>query len=199
MRLDNPLDGLLFNRTSTRVLRALCAHPTRKLTSNEVAKAAGAPTHRVLEVLRAFEGEGVVTSQVVGTAYWWSVRRGHPLTKAAERLFEEERRATERMTDRIRKALGGTPGVERVVIFGSAARREQKAGSDLDLLVVVASAGDRAGVERVLQTLRAELGDRYGTSLRPLVYTRREFTSRRGTPLLKSIQDEGKVLHSKEE
>lgn len=199
MRLNDPLDGLLFNRTSTRVLRALCTHPTRKLTSNEVAKAAGAPTHRVLEVLRAFEGEGVVTSQVVGTAYWWSVRRGHPLTKAAERLFEEERRATQGLTDRIRKALGGAPGVERVVIFGSAARREQRADSDLDLLVVVAPAGDRAAVERVIQKMREDLGDRYGTKLRPLVYTQSEFARKRRTPLLRNIEREGKVLHRLEE
>jgi len=198
MRLHDPLDGLLFNRTSTRVLRALCTHPTRQLTSSEVAQAAGAPTHRVLEALRAFQLEGIVSSRVVGPAYWWSVRERHPLVKAAARFFQSERRASEQLTETIRSLLVPPAGVDRLVIFGSAARREQEAGSDLDLLVVVAAGRQREGVEGRLEELRTHLSEKYGTRLRPLLYTRSEYRRKRETPLVRNIERDGIALHAGE-
>lgn len=198
MRLHRPLDGLLFSRSSTRVLRTLCSHPTRQLTSNEVAQAARAPTHRVLEVLRRFELEGVVSSRVVGTAYWWSVRERHPLIQAAARLFRDEREAAEGLQASIRSTLGRAPGIERLVIFGSAARDEEEATSDLDLLVVIGNDRQRAAVEARLDRLRTAVAERYGTRLRPLLYTRRELNGKRNTALVRNIERDGTVLHQRE-
>ena len=42
----------------------------------------------------------------------------------------------------------------RVVLFGSAARGEQRANSDVDLLVVVSDDSDLDGVERALYLMR---------------------------------------------
>jgi predicted nucleotidyltransferase len=194
MRLNHPLDGLLFSRTSTRVLRELCLYPNRQLTSNEVARAAGAPTHRVLEVLRRFELEGVVSSRVVGSAYWWTVKGTHPLVRAAADLFRSERRVTERLEKLVGGGLAASGAVERVVLFGSAARRQEEASSDVDLLVVVPEARDRTRIEAPLRALRERAREEFGTRVRPLVYTRAQYARKRGKPLIENIEREGVVL-----
>jgi len=198
VRLNNPLDGLLFSQGATRLLRVLAGHPERRSTSNELARMARTPTHRALEVLRRFELEGIVRSRVVGRAYQWEARPDHPLFRALRSLFRAEAQGRrEAMSSVVEPLTRGTSAL-RIVLFGSAARGDERAQSDVDLLIVVLGPKQRAAARRAVALVRENLRERYGTRVRPIIYTRAEYERKRGSPLLRAIEREGRVLWPEE-
>jgi len=190
MRLDRPLDGLLFSRTATRLLRVLAKFPTKLFTGRELAEAAGAPPHRTMQVLRRLEGEGLVVSRVVGRAYEWRVRAAHPLLPALRKFFDAEDAARAQFLQLVNQTLRKVAGVQ-VVLFGSAARREEGPHSDLDLLVITASRAAQKELERPLEALRESALEGFGTRVRPMLLTRAEFARRRSSSFIQSIEREG--------
>ena len=84
---------------------------------------------------------------------------------------------------------------QRVILFGSYARGQAHAGSDLNLCLVVAEAGD--WLERQAEFLRRF--DLPGLAIRPVIYTSQELERLRaeGHPFVREILEEGRVLHER--
>jgi predicted nucleotidyltransferase len=140
----------------------------------------------------------MVRSFVAGRAYLWSLNENHPLVPAFRDLFDAERSALSRQKARLRRALLQAGGVRRAVIFGSAARGEERAGSDLDLLVVAENRKALKRIEKNLGKLRAEFWQDGGPRLSPLMYTVREFERKSGLPVIQAAEREGEVLVGEE-
>lgn len=196
VRYHNPLDGLLFSTTATRVLRALVRAGGRPLSGRELGRRAHAPPHRTTEALVRFEAEGLAQSKVVGRAYLWSIDPRHPLAPPLRRLFATESRAAASLNSRLRGRLARIPGVRRAVIFGSAARGGERPGSDLDLLVVADNRKALRRIEERLWALQRELYRDGRVRLSPILYTKREFDSKQDLPLMRAVALEGEVLVS---
>jgi predicted nucleotidyltransferase len=83
----------------------------------------------------------------------------------------------------------------RVILFGSYARGQAHAGSDLNLCLVVKEAGD--WLERQVELLRRF--DPPGVHLRPVIYTSAELErlAAEGQPFVREILEEGRVLHER--
>jgi predicted nucleotidyltransferase len=84
---------------------------------------------------------------------------------------------------------------QRMILFGSYARDQAHAGSDLNLCLVVPEAGD--WLERQAEFLgRFDLP---GVALRPVIYTDQELERLRaeGHPFVREILEEGRVLHER--
>jgi predicted nucleotidyltransferase len=84
---------------------------------------------------------------------------------------------------------------QRVILFGSYARGQARAGSDLNLCLVVPEAGE--WLERHAEFLRRF--DLPGLAVRPVIYTSRELERLRaeGHPFVREILEEGRVLHER--
>ena len=77
--------------------------------------------------------QGVVTMEQVGRAYNYRLNRQHLLADAVLCIA----RAADSLRDRVREHVQGWPHQpELVLLFGSAARGDMRADSDVDLLVV---------------------------------------------------------------
>ena len=94
---------------------------------------------------------------------------------------------------RVAEHLTGT-AVERAILFGSYARSEADATSDVDLLLIEPT--ERPFVERGLQHLALF---RWGVGVDLLVYTPREYERMQadGNPLLERIAQEGVTLYAR--
>ncbi len=106
----------------------------------------------------------------------------------------QERRAKrqallERELERIVRVLRQV-GAQRIVLFGSAARDDISAWSDLDLIVVLQS--DLPFIKR-LGVLYERIQPRVGLDL--LAYTPEEFDLIRERPFLRQALQEGRVLY----
>ena len=99
------------------------------------------------------------------------------------------------ITNKLRTVFTGMP-VEKVILFGSHARKQADAWSDLDLLVIAFTR--RPFIER-FKDFNELFGIFPETEL--LVYTPKEFTSmlERGNPFIDTIQKEGVEIYCAEE
>jgi predicted nucleotidyltransferase len=94
-------------------------------------------------------------------------------------------RELERIVDVLRRM-----DVQRIILFGSAARERITAWSDLDLIVVLDS--DLPFIKR-LGLLYERIQPRVGLDL--LAYTPQEFETLRERPFVRQALQEGKVLY----
>ena len=96
---------------------------------------------------------------------------------------------------RTARQLGEAAHAERVILFGSYARGEAGANSDVDLLIVAESDQPRFKRSRMLyQTLRP-----YPFAMDLLVYTPQEFEQARRMPLsfVSTVMREGKTVYAR--
>ena len=116
----------------------------------------------------------------------------HPLS----RLSSSERAALDEFTHRLRQQLGGQ--IKHVWLFGSKARGDADAESDIDLLVVVHQAG--WALEKSIAQLAFEVDMAYDTVLSPHVVAGKRFVQMRtrDEPLYSSIRAEGTDLWTPE-
>jgi predicted nucleotidyltransferase len=84
--------------------------------------------------------------------------------------------------------------VGRALVFGSAARGEEHAGSDLDVLVVAANQRALSAVQERLSALRFDLWNEGGMRISPLLYTKKEFERKRHLPVIQAAEREGEEL-----
>lgn len=198
MRFHAALDDILGTPTAVRLLRAWTESPHRTFTGRELAAQASVHPNRAHAVLRRLEEAGLAERRVIGRAHAWSLLTDHHLVRPLQRLFDEERKAGEALAGRVRAVLEKVPGVRRVVLFGSVARGDERPWSDLDLLVVVDSAATKAGVWGPVHELSREFAATFGNPLMPVIYTASEYERKRGLPLVKNIEREGRLLLGEE-
>lgn len=132
-----PLTSVLGSEGNVRMLRALQREPQ---SAPRLAQLAGLSPPGARLVL-----DGLVRLQLAkvhgsGRSLLYSLNADHPFGPALEVLFEQERQRWEGLLDAIREVLGRRgAGVRSAWLYGSVARGEDKASSDLDIALLVTS------------------------------------------------------------
>jgi len=194
MQFTAPLDELIHGRVAVRVLRLLCLFPSKEFTGREMAREADAPPSNAIKELNRFYDQGVVRRRTVGRSQLWKLASEHALVPRLRLLFESEHDVGQELRQKLASGLRAIPGVDRAVLFGSMARGESRASSDIDLLVIVKDAPSKAQVMARMGGLRRLVGTRYGNRLQPVVYSIQEWKARKGPGLVRRIEEEGQVV-----
>ncbi len=182
------------SRAKVRILRLLCAHPGREFTLRELSRAVGLSLGTTLPSVDGLLGSRIATTRRAGRSRLVRLNERHPLAHAVTALFREEAGALARVAAAFADGLPSA-GLRAVVLFGSAARGEASARSDVDVLVVVDDARRTAAVQReATATL-----DRSDAAVSPLVLTEHEVERRLASfdPLLETIAAEGRLLRGR--
>jgi predicted nucleotidyltransferase len=123
----------LFTPVQARVLGLLFGQPDRRFQNAEIIRLVGGGTgavHRQLERLAAAE---LVTVTRTGNQKYYQARRESPVFKELRGLAVKTVGAIEPL----RQSLAGVRGrISAAFVFGSVAKGTDKAGSDIDLMVV---------------------------------------------------------------
>jgi predicted nucleotidyltransferase len=134
--LHQPLDEFLGARGNVGVLRILSRHGGA-LSASEVANRSRLTRQGANKALAQLVTLGIVTVEGQGRSRLYRLNRRHPLAVAVIELFQAESRRVDAFFDLVRHtAEAMRPPPIAVWMFGSAARREDRADSDLDLAVV---------------------------------------------------------------
>jgi predicted nucleotidyltransferase len=180
-RLTTGLADALFTATQQRVLSLLFGQPNRSFIQQDLIERAGGGSGAVRRELARLVESGLVTSIVMG-------RQKHFQANHAAPIFHELRGIvikTVALTDPLRAVL--RPLAKRIdlaLVYGSVARGEDRAQSDIDLLVVA----DDLLLEELFARL-APVEKKLGRTINPTLYTRADFERRRrnGNPFLKKV------------
>ncbi|MFH1725081.1 MAG: winged helix-turn-helix domain-containing protein [Elusimicrobiota bacterium] len=202
--MAKPLVSELFSRESEiRVLRFLWQSRT-DWSGREIARKVGLSPPACHDALKRLYARGLVHFRRVSHVHLYKI---NPESYLVERvfapLFQAEGEIEEEVT-RLTKETLVTPATRRsilsIILFGSRARGEEKAGSDLDLLVVVVDGKGAKAVEPFVEKLRSALFKKFNIPLSPYVQTLAEIRKKRGRklPLTDSILQEGKLVYGRE-
>lgn len=132
------ISNTLFTRTQARVLRILFARPVRRYYLNEILAMANGGSGAIRRELDRLLAAGLVEKSSEGNRQYYQANLASPVFKELQaliaRLLKDERRVDPRLVPGT-GALCRRHGVKRLALFGSAARGDMNAESDLDLLV----------------------------------------------------------------
>ena len=160
----------LFPKVRQRVLAVLFGAPDRSFYTNEVIGLAQSGAGAVQRELADLAAAGLLTVRKQGN-------QKHFQANAASPVFAELRGLvlkTMGLADVLRAALAPlAPQIERAFVFGSIAKQQDTATSDVDLLVV----SDSLGYGDLFGALEAA-GQTLGRTINPALYTAADFRAR---------------------
>ena len=134
----------------------------------EILRRSGMPMGSVQNELRRLLRLGLLTSRKDGNRVCYEANKSHPLHGEIRGLVLK----TSGLADVLRDALADDR-IELAFVFGSVARGEEKAESDIDLMVI----GD-VGLRKITGLLSG-VAERLGREINPHAFSRQEFLKRR--------------------
>jgi predicted nucleotidyltransferase len=161
----------LFTRTQARVLGILFTNPNKRFYLNEILRLAGVGSGSVRRELDRLVAAGLVVKFRLGNQV-------HYQADTNSMVFEELRGLvikTAGVADALRRALAPqAAAIETAFVYGSVAKGDDHAGSDIDLMVV-SDRLDYADVLEALEPVTALLG----RPVNPVVYSSAQFARKR--------------------
>lgn len=163
------LADALFSTTQQRVLGLLFGQPDRSFYATELIGLIGAGSGAVQRALARLEQSGLVTVRRLGTQKHYQANPQSPLKELCGIA-----RKTVGLAEPLKRALA--PFARKIIaafVYGSIAKREDSAASDIDLMII----SDRltyADAYKVLEPLIADLG----RTVNPTVYSRQQLAKR---------------------
>ena len=181
------LGDALFASTEQRVLTLLFGQPGRSFFSTEVIALAQSGRGAVQRVLARLEASGLVTVRRVGTQKHYQANPDSP-------IFDELRsivRKTFGLAEPLRAALA--PFVSLIVsafVYGSVAKREDTASSDIDLMIV----SDTISYPDLYAALQS-VGEELGRKVNPTVYSQESYARalREGNAFLTRVMQQPRL------
>ncbi len=188
------LDETLGGTPHVRILRYLCRAGGGH-TGREIGRAVHISHPSVHRALRTLARGGMVQAIRHGAAIAYRLNEDHWLIRTGILpLFDAEAGFFTTLGEAVRSAAG-TP-VRSVLIFGSLARGDASAESDIDLLCLTASAAAVAEVERKLAEAAPNLHRQFGRRVSVMVLPAADFARRyrRRERLTREIVETGWVV-----
>ena len=169
MSTYNGLADLLFGRTRGAILALLFGHADQSFYTRQIAREVNASVGAVQRELENLSKVGLIVRNSVGSQVFYQANRDAPIFREMQGLVNK----TVGIFSVLRAALH--PLAKRVLVafvYGSVAREEETAQSDVDLLVV-----GKATLEEVLSRL-STVEKSIRRPINPTVYSVAEFKSK---------------------
>ena len=174
------LGDLVFGQTRGRVLSLLFGRPDQWFFIREISRQVGTSVGTVQRELKTLSQFGLIARSVSGRQVYYRANRAHPVFAELHSLIAK--------TVGVFQLLGSALAplgrrVSSAFVYGSMARRDENAKSDVDLMIV----GD-VTLDEVLALL-APVEEAIGREINPTVYTADEFKSKlqAGNRFLQSV------------
>jgi len=159
----------LRSQARRRLLTYYFTNPSARLHLRDLAQKLNTDPSNLSKELRRMEQEGLFRSEVSGRQKYFQLNREYP-------LFDEVRRIVEKTIGAaaiLRESLRKLDGIEEAYLYGSFARNQQDAVSDIDVLAIGSPR------EEVLAQSVRKLERQLGREINYTVLTRKEFNTRR--------------------
>lgn len=164
------LSDALFTRTQQRVLALLFGQPGRVFSVNELIQATGAGSGAVQREIARLAGSGLLAMEQVGNQKRYRANPDSPIHDELVGIV----RKTFGLAIPLREVLAPfADRIEVAFVYGSVAKRNDTATSDIDLLIV----SDDLAYAEVMKALHP-LTEPLGREINPTLYTRADLRKR---------------------
>jgi predicted nucleotidyltransferase len=163
------LADALFSRTQQRVLGLLFGQPHRAFYANELIQLAGGGSGAVQREVARLVQSGLVTVRIVGNQKHYQANAASPLFAELEGIVVK----TVGLAQPLRDALGALAGIRAAFVYGSVAKREDAATSDIDVMLL----SDSLTYADVFPALE-KASERLGRPINPTILSSKDLSRR---------------------
>jgi predicted nucleotidyltransferase len=165
------LSDALFSATQQRVLGLLYGHPDESFFATEIFRRTGVGRGTVQRELERLVSSGLALMKPIGNQKHYTANKNNPIFSELRSIVVK----TSGIAEPLRDALAPLARkIDVALVYGSVARGEAHAGSDVDLLVVAADIRLEQLFSRLAHAERA-----IGRKINPTLLTPDEFARRR--------------------
>jgi len=165
----NILSELLSSKIRAEIFRLLFGTHTDSLHMREIERRSGFSTGTVQGELKKLHRLDLISKNRDGNRLYYQANRTHPLYPEIRSMVLK----TIGLVDRMQDALQQSSEIETAFVFGSIARHDEKAQSDVDLMVI-----GNLGLKKLVSLLSG-LSEEIGREINPHVLTTKEFIDRK--------------------
>ena len=187
MSTHNGLGDLLFGRTRGAILALLYGHADQSFYTRQIAREVDASVGAVQRELENLSKVGLIVRSAVGGQVFYQANRNAPIFPEMRGIVSK----TVGVFSVLRSALRSlSKQIVVAFVYGSVARDQETAQSDVDLLVV-----GKATLDKTLSQL-STVEKKIGRPINPTVYSVSEFKSKlaSGNHFLNAVLKEQKVF-----
>ncbi len=191
MKWHNTLDDILGSTLKVRILRVLSKHAPA-LTGRELARRVGYSHTQTNSALAELEMNGLVMKRHLGNANVYSLNDGNLLaSRIIIPAFQIEERLIRDLANRFFAGMG--KDLVSIILFGSAARGEEDAGSDIDLILVVRDGSELDNLDEKVSEISLEAAATFGGPVSPILLTETAYASKKRSrnAFWRAVLDEG--------
>lgn len=180
------LEHLITSKAKRNVLRLFFMNPEKDFYLREVARLTEEPISAIQRELGSLEKAGIVKSRHEGNLKYYAVNKDFSFFPELKKIIY----ATVGLGEYLTTRLQNPEQIELAFVYGSVARGEETARSDIDLFVV----GDVD--EGILHNLVSQIEHDTGRTINYTLMTRREFDIRilKGEPFITRVMSEPKLI-----
>ena len=159
----------LDSKIANKILRYYFINPHKKNYINELARILDVDPGNLSRKLQELENEGILGSEFSGKQRYYFINKKYPLLKEARKVFELKYG----LGDLIAAGLKKIKGIKEAYIFGSYAKGDFGAESDIDILII--------GNHPVMEATKALLPiqEKIGREINVVDLTEKEFEKRK--------------------
>jgi predicted nucleotidyltransferase len=165
----SPLSEILSSKVRAEIFRILFGLGEEEVHMRELERRSGFTIGTIQTELKKLLGLDLVKIRKDGNRNYFSANRIHPLYQDIRNMVLK----TTGLIDILKSALQDQTDIQLAFVFGSIARHEANAGSDVDLFII----GD-TGLRNVI-TLLSGVSEKIGREINPHVINKEEFTERK--------------------
>ncbi len=159
----------LFSDYRRRILALLLLRPDENFHVREISRLTGVPAGSLHRELKLLTSAGLLSRQAMGNQVRYRAELDCPIFHELAGIF----RKTSGLADIIRSALQPlSAGITVAFIFGSVAKGEERATSDVDICVI-----GTASFTDVVVAL-ADMNQKLGREINPIVMPYKQFTAK---------------------
>ncbi len=196
--LRTPLNRIFYAPSHIAVLRALI-DSLEGMSGREVARQAGINHQSCTQAISRLEEIGILQRLGTGKIHLIRLNRENFLVKELLLpLLKKERMFFSKIKAEIKSQFSNN--AISVIIFGSAARKEEQPESDFDICIVVKNIKEKRKTQSIIDNILLRSFITFGIKVSSFVFTLHEAKSRikKKDPLFKSILSEGIFLTGKQ-
>jgi predicted nucleotidyltransferase len=156
------------SKTRQRLLTYFFTNPSARVHLRDLAQRLSVDPSNLSRDLHRLERERLFTSEMSGRQRYYQLNRDYPLYKEMRNIVTK----TVGVAPLLAKALRGVGGIEQASLYGSFARNQQDAASDIDVLIV--GEPDQGKLNEAIHRLERQLGREINYTL----LASEEFTAR---------------------
>src|SRR3989338_2469471 len=178
------LEELITSKARRKLLVLFLTSPDRQFYVRELARKTGEQTNSVRRELEKLERLGLVAKERKANLLYYCTDRHCPIYEELKRIVMK----TEGIGSVLREGLKSADKVRFAFIYGSFASGEERAGSDIDVMVV-----GKISPEELGPKIRA-VERQIGREINQVIFPETEFLKRRGEGFIANVLKGKKIM-----